>query len=342
MKKLFLDIKDFKNRQTLLMEKIGSHNAALIVGASTRNDQGNDFYYLSGIEEPHSYLFLDASKKKSVLFLPRQWTKHKVKDGNALSPENADPRVLGVDEIHDIAFLSTFLSEVKGLFIPTRSSECIGLSWDNLQRSKEEMISDPWDGRLDKSTHVISLLRKRFPEMKISDLCPVLDDMRMIKSQNEIKLLRRAGTLCARGIIEAMRCTAPGVMEYHLEAAMRYHYLAGGARDAAYKSIVAGGKNAWHSHYTANASALKDGDLVLVDGAPDFQYYTSDIGRMWPVNGIYSPEQRQLYGFIVEFHKVFLSLIRPGVTDVQITGEAARIMTQRLAHFFRRFKIQLI
>ncbi len=169
--------------------------------------------------------------------------------------------------------------------------------------------------------------------MEICDLCPILDEMRAIKSEKEIALLRRAGKLCARGIIDAMRSTKPGVMEYHLEAVMRYHYLAGGARDAAYKAIVAGGKNGWHAHYNANASVLEDGDLVLVDSAPDFQYYTSDIGRMWPVNGTYTNGQRELYGFIVEYHKVLLSIIKPGLTSVEITTKAAQIMTDRFDEF---------
>ena len=99
---------------------------------------------------------------------------------------------------------------------------------------------------------------------------------------------------------------------------MRYHYLANGARDAGYRAIIAGGPNAWYGHYSANNCPLQDGDLVLVDCAPDYCYYTSDIGRMWPVNGRYSPVQRELYGFMVEYHKVLLRLIRPGVTDAQI------------------------
>ena len=87
------------------------------------------------------------------------------------------------------------------------------------------------------------------------------------------------------------------------------------------RAIIAGGPNAWYGHYGANNCELRDGDLVLFDCAPDYHYYTSDIGRMWPVNGCYTPQQRELYGFIVEYHKVLLRLIRPGVTDSQIQQE---------------------
>ena len=150
--------------------------------------------------------------------------------------------------------------------------------------------------------------------------------MRFIKSASEVDLLRIAGKLTAMGATEAMRSTRPGVREYELDAVMRYIYLANGARDWGYRAIIAGGPNIHFGHYKANNAILLDGDLVLFDCAPDYHYYTSDIGRMFPVNGRYSDEQRELYGFIVEYHKVFLELIRPGVTSEQITEEAAERM----------------
>jgi Xaa-Pro aminopeptidase len=107
---------------------------------------------------------------------------------------------------------------------------------------------------------------------------------------------------------------------------MRYSYLVNGARDAGYRAIIASGANIWYGHYRANNARLADGDLVLVDSAPDYHHYTSDIGRMWPVNGRYADAQRELYSFVVAYHKTFLDLIRPGVTAEQITGEAAERM----------------
>jgi Xaa-Pro aminopeptidase len=176
--------------------------------------------------------------------------------------------------------------------------------------------------------HFVALLRQRCPAAELLDLAPMLDDLRAIKDEREIELLRQAGKLTALAVIEAMRSTRPGVMEYQLDAVMRYHYLVNGARDAGYHAIIAGGANAWYGHYGANNCPLQAGDLVLVDCAPDYHYYTSDIGRMWPVNGRYSALQRELYGFIVEYHKALLRLIRPGVTDAQIQQEAAARMTE--------------
>ena len=91
-------------------------------------------------------------------------------------------------------------------------------------------------------------------------------------------------------------------------------------------AIVAGGANAWYGHYVANDARLRDGDLVLVDCGPDYRNYASDITRMWPVNGRYSNEQRELYGFMVEYHKALLRRLAPGVTAEWVRDDAAEEM----------------
>ena len=126
---------------------------------------------------------------------------------------------------------------------------------------------------------------------------------------------------------EAMRSTRPGLMEYHLAAVAQYYYFAGGAKERAYRAKCASGVgNILYGHYADNDSMLKDGDMVLMDNAPDYNNYVSDIGRMWPVNGTYSPFQRTLYGFVVEYHKAILASIAPGKTAQDVIKDAAEIM----------------
>jgi Xaa-Pro aminopeptidase len=233
-----------------------------------------------------------------------------------------------VDQVQGIELLARALERVRTIYTPMRQGEGPTTSQDTLWRAQQEVYSDPWDGRPDRMRHFVATLRTRCPAAELLDLAPVLNELRSIKDETEVELMRKAGKLTALGVIEAMRSTRPGVMEYQLDAVLRYHYLVNGARDAGYHAIIAGGPNAWYGHYGANNCPLRDGDLVLVDCAPDYHYYTSDIGRMWPVNGRYSPLQRELYGFIVEYHKVLLRLIRPGATDAQIQQEAAEEMKE--------------
>ena len=326
---------EFQARRESVYQAIGSEAAALLQGSPKNPDhdifrQNNDFYYLCGVEVPHAYLYLDGKSRTTTLFLAHQSADRKENEGEILCVENADlgRELTGIDRVVGIEFLAQALERAQVLYTPLRQAEGPGMSWDTLQRAQQEVTADPWDGRPDRTRHFLNTLRERCPMTKLLDLSPVLDEMRLIKSEQELALLRKAGQLSALGVVEAMRCTKPGVVEYQLDALMRYHYLVNGARDAGYRAIIAGGENAWYGHYSANNRPLQDGDLVLVDCAPDYHYYTSDIGRMWPVNGTYSPVQRELYGFMVAYHKVLLRLIRPGVTGEQIQREAAAQMAE--------------
>jgi Xaa-Pro aminopeptidase len=324
---------ELAGRRRRVLDAIGGDAVALIQGAEKESShdlfrQTNDFYYLCGVETPHAYLLLDGRSKTCVLFLPHQSRQRVENEGELLSADNADTTrdLTGVDAVYGIEELSRFLDGARVLYTPLRMGEGAMMSWDTLQGGQREIFSDPWDGRPDRMRWFVGLLRQRCPAAEIRDLAPTLNELRFIKGPREIELLRMAGKLSALGVTEAMRSTRPGVWEYQLDAVMRYTYLVNGARDAGYRAIIASGANIRFGHYRANNARLTDGDLVLVDCAPDYRYYTSDIGRMWPVNGRYSAVQRELYGFVVETHKVFLGLIRPGVTAEQITEEAAEQM----------------
>ena len=311
----------------------GAAGVALVQGAPKESIHGvfrqyNDFAYLCGVETPHAYLAIDARDGTSHLFLPHQSPERREREGPLVSAADRDAAraATGVDAVHGVEELATFLERVRHVWTPLRAGEGAVQSWDTLQRSAQERTSDPWDGRPDRHRWFVRLLRDRLPTASVHDLAPLLDELRLIKSPAELELLRHSGALAADALIAAMRRTRPGVMEYQLDAEMRFVYLDGGALDVAYRAIVAGGDHAWYGHYGANDAALADGDLVLVDCGPDYRYYASDITRIWPVNGRYDPVQRELYGFIVEYHRALLRRLRPGVTREQVQEEAAADM----------------
>ena len=324
---------EFVARRKRVLEAIGKDGVAILQGGPKEpaHDvirQTNDFYYLCGVEVPHSYLLIDGRTGESSLFLPHQPADRREKEGEALAPDNANRgrQLTGLDHVSGIELLGKALECTTVIYTPMRPAEGTGMSWDTLQRANQEAAADPWEGHVERTQAFVQLIRARVPRAEIRDLGATIDALRLIKSETEIELLRKAGQLTALAVTEAMRSTRPGVMEYQLDAVMRYTYLVNGSRDAGYRAIIAGGANTWYGHYNANDQVLADGDLVLADCAPDYRYYTSDIGRMWPVNGHYSDLQRELYGFIVTYHKTFLSLIRPGATPDQILNEAAEQM----------------
>ena len=233
-----------------------------------------------------------------------------------------------MDRVAPLAALPTALRGASVIFTPLSPAEGARSSWDRLRRAPEEAEADPFDGGPAREAAFAGLLRQRHPAARIED--PVLDEMRLVKDEQEMAALREAGAICADALTACMRATTPGVMEYQLAGVLEYRYRVSGSRGASYHPIIAGGTNAWYGHYNANDAPLADGDLVLVDCAPDHHYYTSDITRMWPVNGTYSDTQRALYGFMIAYHKALLAGIRPGRTDDEIHREAAQTMAAYL------------
>ena len=202
-----------------------------------------------------------------------------------------------------------------------------GQSRYELEVANASIAADPWDGRISREGRFVQLLRTHNRNNNVKDLTPIIDVLRSVKSNNEIALIRRASQLAGLGMIEAVKSTEVGAWEYQLDGVARYVYLINGARLEAYRSITASGtKNISNGHYYRNDSQLKSGDMVLMDYAPDFRYYVSDIGRMWPVNGTDEPWQRELLQIILEYRNVVLDIIRPGITTDQILEEARKKM----------------
>jgi Xaa-Pro aminopeptidase len=209
------------------------------------------------------------------------------------------------------------------IYTPFAPAEGAAQSRGEVQAANAAITLDYWDGRPSREAHFSGLLRTRLAGAEVRDLTPILDGLRAVKSPREIALIRRASQLAGRGIIEAIKSTRPGATEYQLEAVARYVFLANGSRLEAYRSITASGtENIWNMHYYRNLDTLKDGDLVLMDFAPDYRYYVSDIARIWPVNGKYAPGQRELLQFVLDYRNCILARVRPGVTPLAIRDEA--------------------
>ena len=335
---------EFTARWQKLFDQIGDRAVAIVQGAPSALGfsfprQTNEFYYLCGVETPHSYLLLDGRSRKVTLFLPPRNEALERAEGRILSAADADlaKQLTGVDAVLSTAAMThEWMGNLLGrqapavytLFTP---AEGAAQSRGELLSANATIAADYWDGRVSREAHFVQLLRTRFPRAEVRDLTPVLDELRSVKSPREVALIRRASQLAGLGILEAIRSTRPGVSEYQLDGVARYVFLINGARLEGYRSITAGGTaNIWNMHYYRNSDKLKDGDLVLMDYAPDYGSYTSDVARMWPVNGKYSPAQRELLQFVLAYRNAILKRIRPGVTAEMIQAEAKAAMADVL------------
>jgi Xaa-Pro aminopeptidase len=333
---------DFQARRENIYDAIGD-NLAIIQGAGDAQGsiifrQSNTFYYLSGLEIANAYMLLDGKARTTTLYLPRNDPGREKSGGPIIDFEDGElvQKITAADAVRPPGKLAEDLKSyawdapAPALYTPHSPAEGRQQSRDYILSGFARNLANPWDGRPLRVGHFIQLLNARYPQFDIRDLTPTLDAMRNIKDRKEIDLIRKASRLAGLGIMEAIRSTKPGVREYQLEAAAKFVFDNNGARGLGYSAIVGGGNNAYYGHYKANADPLRDGDLVLMDIAPDYRYYTSDVTRMWPVNGTYSRDQRDLYGFVIEHHKALMRHIRPGVTSDEVLAAAAKDMRKVL------------
>jgi Xaa-Pro aminopeptidase len=329
---------EFAQRRARLMDRMEG-GVALIAGAREVMGfepfrQNNDFYYLCGVEVPHAYLLIDADRKKSTLYLMAPDAKHEETDGPVLSPGDGDfvTERTGVEETKPLAAVEEDLRKKQRIWLPGEPEGRMACQ-DTLRHWKECGDADPLDTTRLPTASLLDQLSYIAENADFHDLSEILKRMRLIKSPTEIALMRRAGELSARAALAAMKATRTGIFEYQLQAPAEAIYLEAGAKGGSYRPIIASGKNIWMMHYWRNNSKLVDGDLVLFDYAPDLNNYTSDIGRMWPVNGKFSNEQREVYGFVLEYHKVLLPLIRAGRMAEEVLKEGAQRMRPKVGRF---------
>ena len=337
-------VENLTERRTKIMEMIGNKAIALIQGTGGHAGfsifrQSNTFYYLTGLETDHAYLILNGKNKRTTLYLPHRDEGREQGQGKILSAEDKDlvKELTGVDQVKGYEFLSTNLLRtglIKAaaplLYTPLSPAETGNDSRDELLYGQARAASDPWDGSMTKEAVFIQKINSQFPQFEIRDLSPILDDMRLIKSKEEIELIRKATQIAGLGIMEAMRSTDPGVYEYQLDAAAKYVFHLNGARGDGYASIIGGGTNAYMGHYFHKTDVLNAGDLVLMDYAPDYRYYTSDVTRIWPVDGTFDKAQKELYDFIVAYRDALFKYIEPGITSDEVLDKAAMDMQQYL------------
>jgi len=343
---------EWRARWQTVYDRIGDNAVAVVQGMPLTDGyqfprQLNSFYYLCGIETTGSYLRLDGRTRKATLYLSPRNERLERAEGKVLSADDAElvKRLTGVDEVQPVDAMARDSwpvgvppsppagappaprrepAAIYAEFAPAEGAE--QGRWE-LQAAETARSLDSWDGGTSRQRRFVELLRVRQPRSEVRDLNPILDELRGIKSPLEIALIRRASQIAGLGMIEAIRSTEPGVTEYQLDAAARYVFLLHGARLQAYRSITATGvANINNMHYFRLDATLKAGDLVLMDYAPDYRYYVSDIGRMWPVAGSYSPWQREILQFVLDYRNAVLTRIRPGVTAQEIQAEAAKAM----------------
>jgi len=162
----------------------------------------------------------------------------------------------------------------------------------------------------------------------LNEISAVLDEMRLIKDDFEIALMRRAGDIAAAAHVRAMQATRPERYEFEIDAELLCAFRARGSQFPAYPSIVASGPNACVLHYDTNDRKMQSGELLLIDAGCELDGYASDITRTFPVSGRFSGPQRDLYQLVLAANRAARREIRPGNSCNAPHEAAVVVLTQ--------------
>ncbi|HXT71582.1 MAG TPA: aminopeptidase P N-terminal domain-containing protein [Vicinamibacterales bacterium] len=334
-------LKEFADRRAKIYDAIGPEAVAIMQGLPSVHSsaifrQSNEFFYVTGVVAPQALVLMDGASRRTTLYLPKQNASRAATEGELISSDDpaATARITGADEVKSpdqLAADLNALSRARAVFVPFAPTEGSSESPDGARRRTADVAADPWDGRISREAHLRDLLKTRAPRLEIKDLSPILNSMREIKSAAEIAIITRASKIGGEAIIEAMRSTAPGLAEFEIDALAQFIFVRHGAQGEAYRDIVASGPAAMNAHHRAGEKIMQSGELVLMDYCPDLGYYRCDITRQWPVNGKFTQDQRDLYGFYLGVYEAVLNNIKPGITSAQVLQAALPTMDKVLA-----------
>ncbi len=300
--------------------------------------QNNQFFYLTGVVEPRAIVTIDGRTHRSTLYLqPFNERRESRMFGPALHPGDEAARSTGLDAALDrselAAAVAAFGRDRRTIYTPFRPEVLGEASSSDPAALWRATKQDPWDGRDSREDAFIGKLKQAAPAATVKDLDPIVDAMRVVKSPREIAVIREATRIAGLGIMEAMRHTTPGLHEYELQAEAEYVFKKYGAYGASYFALVATGENTFYSHYHKGTAVVRDGDLVQFDYAPDYQYYQSDVTRVFPANGRFTPRQRELYTIYLRLYQALMTSIKVHASPRDIVADAVRKMDGILASF---------
>lgn len=278
------------------------------------------FYYLCGFAEPDAVLVLIAgAQPQSLLFCREKNIEREIWDGFRYGPEAARD-AFGVDAAYPIAQLDEKLLALMANQPALHYAAGMDPGWD--ARILGWLNQVRAQGRTGVSA-----------PQRVHDVRAALDEMRLFKDEREIELMRSAAAISAKAHQRAMRATRPGRMEYEIEAELLYEFRRHGAQYPAYWPIVAGGANACVLHYSDNNARLEEGALLLIDAGCELDGYASDITRTFPVNGIFSGPQKDVYELVLAAQSAAIAATRPGAAWDAPHEAALRVLAQGMIDF---------
>lgn len=309
--KLFTQLKD--NSLTILFSGEPLRKSA---DSEYEFEANRNFYYLTGINEPSAILVLAKTKQgnREILFIRdinydlEKWI------GIFISPKEA----IEVSGINNIQFVSGFENYFSRSLIHMEI-ESVGLDGDRQNFNSQPLSSE----------HFAKKLTDKHPLLNLFDVYPFIAKMRLIKDEHEIKAIKEAVALTNKAIEAVLLEMKPGMYEYEMEARFLYEVHRHHGTEM-FDTIMASGKNGVILHYVENKAKTQDGDLVLFDLGAKLNHYGADISRTFPVNGVFSERQKQIYNIVLDAMDVVTNAVKPGVTLLELNDLVKEFFVEKL------------
>jgi len=307
--------------------------ARVVLPEATHYREDNDFFYYTGLADPGAVMVMDVGSGEVTIFEPQQSPRMKqVYGANLLSMSPEQQERLGFKSVYplsglDIA-LARYLVRETDLWLRLSFPDKADGARPETGRDYADAYSNPYGDPTPGDRAALKKLAERYPAAHQRDATPFIDEMRNIKTPQEVAILRRNGKLSAEGIKEGIAHAHPPMFEYQIEARADFVFRNGGASGWAYPAIVSSGENINTWHYFNDRRQIQPNELVVFDFAADLDHMTMDITRTFNISGKFTPEQAKWYAVDLEAQKASIAMLRPGNTYEQV-AEAGKAVFEK-------------
>jgi Xaa-Pro aminopeptidase len=283
--------------------------------------QHRDILSLSGVDQEESILVLFPScsneAHREVLFLKETNEHIAVWEGEKLTKQAA----FETSGIKTVYWLQQFPTILKQLMAEAAS---IYLNTNEHLRANTEVET--------REDRFIKKIKQDFPAHQVLKSAPIMHKIRSIKDPIEIELMQKACKITEAGVRRLLNFIKPGVWEYEIEAELAHEFLRNRSKGFAYTPIVASGKNACVLHYIENNQQCQDGDVILLDVGAEYANYASDLTRCIPVNGRFTPRQKEVYNAVLHVKTEAQKLLIPGTIMAEYHKQVGLLMEEQLVN----------
>jgi Xaa-Pro aminopeptidase len=281
--------------------------------------QQTDLFYLTGIDQEETLLILypDAPEEhlKEILFVKETSELIAIWEGHKLTKKEATE----ISGIKNVQWAENFDAILKTIIY---SAESVYLHAN--EHIRNASLVETQNDRLAKK------IKENYPLHTINRLAPLLNTIRMVKESAELEALQKAIDITERAFRRVLSFTKPGVSEFEIEAEFIHEFIKRRSGGFAYTPIIASGANACVLHYISNELPCQDGDLLLLDVGASYGNYNADMTRTIPVNGRFSPRQKEVYLAVQSVLDFASELMKPGIFWVDYQKEVERFMEGQL------------